>query len=367
MYNKKNFYLFIIFFILFLIFAFNLNVNAQFSINLGYNYVNIFSTINTSFLPYIGLSYNFKLKNTTFFIYNSFSYSLDNFFINRFNIDFSFLSSSTLFKYYIYYIPFNLFLVNNNYYSGNLVFTKFQFQNFNKVFFDFSFSAEYDQLDTNILKSPLNFDISTVLSIPLKNNLLSTSLDIKYLTDQVFYYSLLKGIFSTKLSFFPTINEIIIPKLSITGGYSFNNTSGNFLGFSISNLFYSSLSNKVSFSSELLISYINYLSSVLPDDIDYSQIKENILITIKYSPYINSSHSFNIRLLYFPQDNIPSNLNRSILEFTNNLSYSSSNIFILDFLSSIEYTYYFLQNSQNKFKLFFELIIKFLPGKNLSL
>ncbi|MFN3412282.1 MAG: hypothetical protein ACK4YF_09000, partial [Exilispira sp.] len=51
----------------------------------------------------------------------------------------------------------------------------------------------------------------------------------------------------------------------------------------------------------------------------------------------------------------------------NNLSYSSSNIFILDFLSSIEYTYYFLQNSQNKFKLFFELILKFLPGKNLSL
>lgn len=367
MYNRKNIYLFIFFYSLFFIFAFNLNVNAQFSINLGSNYVNIFSTINTSFLPYIGLSYNFKLKNTTFFIYNSFFYSLDNFFINRFNIDFSFLSSSTLLKYYIYYIPFNLFLINDNYYSGNLVFTKFQFQNFNKVFFDFSFSAEYDQLDTNILKSPLNFNIDSILSIPLKNNLLSTSLNIKYSTDEVFYYSLLKGIFSTKLSFFPTINEIIIPKLSLIGGYSFNNTSGNFVGFSISNLFYSSLSNKVSFSSELLISYINYLSSVLPDDIDYSLIKENILIAIKYSSYVNSSHSFNIRLLYFPQDNTPSNLNRSILEFTNNISYSSSNIFILDFVSSIEYTYYFLQNSQNRFKLFFELILKFLPGKNLSL
>ncbi|MCR4421881.1 MAG: hypothetical protein NUV32_05365 [Exilispira sp.] len=365
---NKNIFKFMLFFLFFsYIILFQINVNAQFIGTVGYNYVNMYSNINTNFLPYIGLSYKFSSQTTNFFVLNSFYYSLDNFFINKLNLDFSYRSSSTFINYYIFYIPFNLFLINEDYYTGNFLFTKFDYQSLKKVMVNFSFGAEYDQLTTNLIKSPVNFFLYGDISLPIGSNILSNSLDITYKTDDQFDYSLIKAILSTKITFFPSINEMIIPKISILGGYSFNNTSGNYVGFSISNLFYSSFSSTMSFSSELHLIYNKFLTSVLADDIDYSEIKEKLLFTVLYSENVNSSHSIDIRILYFPQENSPSNLNRTILEFKNTLFYSSSNIFLIDFLSSFQYTYWFMQNEKNELTLFFELILKFIPNKYLTL
>jgi len=365
---NKNIFKFMLFFLFFsYIILFQINVNAQFIGTVGYNYVNMYSNINTNFLPYIGLSYKFSSQTTNFFVLNSFYYSLDNFFINKLNLDFSYRSSSTFINYYIFYIPFNLFLINEDYYTGNFLFTKFDYQSLKKVMVNFSFGAEYDQLTTNLIKSPVNFFLYGDISLPIGSNILSNSLDITYKTDDQFDYSLIKAILSTKITFFPSINEMIIPKISILGGYSFNNTSGNYVGFSISNLFYSSFSSAMSFSSELHLIYNKFLTSVLADDIDYSEIKEKLLFTVLYSENVNSSHSIDIRILYFPQENSPSNLNRTILEFKNTLFYSSSNIFLIDFLSSFQYTYWFMQNEKNELTLFFELILKFIPNKYLTL
>lgn len=365
---NKNIFKFMLFFLFFsYIILFQINVNAQFIGTVGYNYVNMYSNINTNFLPYIGLSYKFSSQTTNFYVLNSFYYSLDNFFINKLNLDFSYRSSSTFINYYIFYIPFNLFLINEDYYTGNFLFTKFDYQSCKKVMVNFSFGAEYDQLTTNLIKSPVNFFLYGDISLPIGSNILSNSLDITYKTDDQFDYSLIKAILSTKITFFPSINEMIIPKISILGGYSFNNTSGNYVGFSISNLFYSSFSSTMSFSSELHLIYNKFLTSVLADDIDYSEIKEKLLFTVLYSENVNSSHSIDIRILYFPQENSPSNLNRTILEFKNTLFYSSSNIFLIDFLSSFQYTYWFMQNEKNELTLFFELILKFIPNKYLTL
>jgi hypothetical protein len=232
---------------------------------------------------------------------------------------------------------------------------------------NFSVGAEYDQLTTNLINSPVNIFLNGDISLPIESNILSNSIEITYKTDDQFDYSLLKAIISTKMTFFPSVNEMIIPKISILGGYSFNDTSGNYVGFSISNLFYSSFSSLMSFSSELHLIYNKFLTSVLADDQDYSEIKEKLLFTILYSENVNSSHSIDLRLLYYPQENLPSNLNRAIFEIKNTVFYSSSNIFLIDFLSSVQYTYWFMQNDKNELKLFFELILKFIPNKDLTL
>ncbi|MEJ5273614.1 MAG: hypothetical protein WH035_05745, partial [Spirochaetota bacterium] len=283
------------------------------------------------------------------------------------NLDFSYKSSNNLIKYCIFYIPFNLFLIDENYYTGNFVFTKFDYQSFKKNLFNFSFGAEYDQLSTTLIRSPANFFLNTTISIPISNNILSNSIDITYKTDDKFYYSLLKAVYTTKMTFFPSVNEMIIPKITVSGGYSFNNTSGNFVGFSISNLFFSLFSTNMSFSSELHLIYNKFLSSVLADDIDYSEIKEKLLFTILLSENVKSSHSIDLRLLYYPQENLSSNLNRCILEIKNTIFYSSSNIFMIDFLSSFQYTYWFSQSDENDFLIFFELVLKFIPSPSLSL
>ncbi len=365
--NKNILKFLLIFFLFSFIILFQIKVNAQFIGILGYNYVNMYSNINTNFLPYIGLSYRFSSLTTNFFILNSFYYSLDNFFINKLNLDFSYRSSSTFINYYIFYIPFNVFLINENYYTGNFLFTKFDYQSLKKVMVNFSVGAEYDQLTTNLINSPVNIFLNGDISLPIESNILSNSIEITYKTDDQFDYSLLKAIISTKMTFFPSVNEMIIPKISILGGYSFNDTSGNYVGFSISNLFYSSFSSLMSFSSELHLIYNKFLTSVLADDQDYSEIKEKLLFTILYSENVNSSHSIDLRLLYYPQENLPSNLNRAIFEIKNTVFYSSSNIFLIDFLSSVQYTYWFMQNDKNELKLFFELILKFIPNKDLTL
>lgn len=366
--HKKITFFLLLFFILFSLIIFSsINVNAQFTALLGYNYVNMYSSISTNFLPYVGLSYRYSSSTTSFFILNNFYYSLDNFFIDKLNLDFSYKSSNNLIKYCIFYIPFNLFLIDENYYTGNFVFTKFDYQSFKKNLFNFSFGAEYDQLNTTLIRSPTNFFLNTAISIPISNNILSNSIDITYKTDDKFYYSLLKAVYTTKMTFFPSVNEMIITKITVSGGYSFNNTSGNFVGFSISNLFFSLFSTNMSFSSELYLIYNKFLSSVLADDIDYSEIKEKLLFTILLSENIKSSHSIDLRLLYYPQENLPSDLNRCILEIKNTIFYSSSNIFMIDFLSSLQYTYWFSQSDENDFLIFFELVLKFIPSPSLSL
>lgn len=354
-------------FIIFIIALFSTNLMAQFSATLGYNYVNMFSLVTTNFLPYIGLSYNYSSTTTNFYIFNSFFYSLDKFFVNKLNLNFSYNAKNNFINYFIFYVPFNLFLINNNYYPGNFLNTKFEYRSFNKISYNFSLSAEYDKLYNNNIKSPLIFYIDGSLSIPFSDNNYTNELDLMYQTDDSFNFSRAKATFSTKISFFPSINEMIVPKIAIFGGYSYNNTAGNFFGFTIANLFFSAISSKVNFSSEILLSYTNFLSSVLADDIDFSEIKENLLFTIKYSNAFNSSHSLNIRLLYFPQDLTPSILNRAIIEFKNSIFYSSTNIFIIDFLSSLSYTYWFTNQTNNNYKLFFELILKYIPDKNLSI
>ncbi len=364
--NKISLF-FLILFVFILLFFNNIDIYAQFTASIGYSYVNMYSSINTSFLPYIGLSYLFNSSSTIFYIFNSFYYSLDNFFIDRLNLEFSYRSSATSIKYSVFYVPFNIFLINNSYYPGNFIFTKFDYQYLQRIQINFSGAVEYDQITSNLVDSPVNFFIKTYLTVPLSNNLFTNSLDIIYNTDDSFDYSLLKGVFSSKITFFPSINEMIIPKISILGGFSYNNTSGNYVGFAISNLFYSAISNIISFSSEIYLQYYKFLTSVLVDDIDYSEIKENLLFLVKYSKNVNSSHQLNIRLLYFPQELVPSNLNRAIIEFKNTLFYSSSNIFIIDFLSDIKYTYWFLDETENSFELYFEIVLKFLPNKNLTL
>ncbi len=364
--NKKKF-LFSLYIIFVLVFILQLPAYAQFTISLGYSFINTYSTINTNFLPCFGLSYFLATKSINLSFNNNFYFSLDNFFVDNLSFNFLYKNNNNYFSYQLVYSPFNLLLVNDKYYPGNFIFTRFDYQSYKKNKFDLSIEAEYDQLTTNLIDSPLNFNLNTSFSIPFAKNIFTNSLNIFYDTEDTFNYSLLEAILTSKIIFYPTINEMIIPKISILGGYSYNDTSGNFIGFSISNIFYSAISSIVAFSSELLLEYRKFLTSVLTDDVDYSEIKENIMFTIKYSNFINSSHQFDIRLLYFPQESTASNLNRAIFEIKNTIFYSSSNLFIIDFLSLLRYEYWFLQSGSNSLELFFELILKFIPSKMLSL
>jgi len=368
--NRKNMtqkirYISSIFLVLILLSIVSQNIFAQFSLSLGYSYVNIYSIIETSYLPSIGLNYLFSSNLFNFSFKNLFFYSLDNYFLDYLSTFISYTKKDNIFSIYFLYEAFDFILINEDYYPGNIFFSQIKYSNSKKNIFSIEGYFQYYKLINAPIDSPLSFEIDTKYIVPFSRHFYTASLLLDYQTDDTFSSSLLNAELSNLFTFFPALGESLKPEITFLGGYSYNNTNGNYLGMRISNIFSSAFVTTSTFSTQLLIEYKNYLTSVLPDDKDILNITEKISLASSISNDFSIIPSIIISFNYFPQVAIPSSDNRieSVLQAL--ALYNFNKILSIDILAKVNYSYWILNEAKNNISLVLELVLKIIPGETL--
>ncbi|HQM89093.1 MAG TPA: hypothetical protein PLI56_03050, partial [Exilispira sp.] len=119
------------------------------------------------------------------------------------------------------------------------------------------------------------------------------------------------------------------------------------------------------FSTQLLIEYKNYLTSVLPDDKDILNITEKISLASSISNDFSIIPSIIVSFNYFPQVTVPSSDNRieSVLQAL--ALYNFNKILSIDILAKVNYSYWVLNEAKNNLSLVLELVLKIIPGETL--
>jgi len=153
--TQKIRYISSIFLALILLSIVSQNIFAQFSLSLGYSYVNIYSIIETNYLPSIGLNYLFSSNIFNFSFKNLFFYSLDNYFLDYLSTFISYTKNDNIFSLYFLYEAFDFILINDDYYPGNIFFSQIKYANSKKNIFSIEGYFQYYQLINAPIDSPL--------------------------------------------------------------------------------------------------------------------------------------------------------------------------------------------------------------------